>query len=104
MSSEELTAYTHRRARVHAAAARFAGVNPGSRCWTWLRIRRGRCSLAAEFRCKVTAIDASDENIRSGRERAVEQGISHLVTFECAIYWNPISATSRSTWCLRGAY
>lgn len=67
------------------AAARFAGINPASRV---LDIGCGygeaACSLAAEFRCRVTAVDLSEENIAAGRELAVKRGISHLVSFTCA--------------------
>jgi len=67
------------------AAARFAGVNPGSRVLDMgCGYGDGACSIATEFRCRVTAVDASEENIRAGRELAVARGISHLVTFECA--------------------
>ncbi len=86
MIDEELTAYTSPAGREFTlAAARFAGVNPGSRVLdVGCGYGEGACSLAAGIRCRVTAIDTSEENIRAGRERAVQRGISHLVTFERA--------------------
>jgi cyclopropane fatty-acyl-phospholipid synthase-like methyltransferase len=86
MLDEELTAYTSPAGREFTlAAARFAGVNPGSRVLDMgCGYGEGACCLASEIRCRVTAVDISEENIRAGRERAVQRGISHLVTFDCA--------------------
>lgn len=67
------------------AAARMSGVNPASRV---LDIGCGygeaACMLAAEFRCKVTAVDSSGANIDSARQCAIERHIGHLITFETA--------------------
>jgi cyclopropane fatty-acyl-phospholipid synthase-like methyltransferase len=67
------------------AAARIAGVNPASRV---LDIGCGygeaATTLAAEFRCKVTAVDTSGENIEAARKLAAERRVGHLITFETA--------------------
>ncbi len=41
----------------------------------------GACNLALEFRCKVTAIDLSDENIKFARTLAEDKSVSHLISF-----------------------
>jgi cyclopropane fatty-acyl-phospholipid synthase-like methyltransferase len=67
------------------AAARMAGVNPAS---TVLDMGCGygeaAVTLAEEFRCKVTAVDNSGENIAIARKSAAERHVSHLITFENA--------------------
>jgi SAM-dependent methyltransferase len=64
------------------AAARFSGINPSSKV---LDLGCGygdaSCNLAAEFRCKVTAVDISAENISYARQMAVERNVSHLINF-----------------------
>ncbi|MBD3421329.1 MAG: methyltransferase domain-containing protein [Chitinivibrionales bacterium] len=64
------------------AAGRFAGINPAS---TVLDIGcgygDGSCTIASEFRCKVTAIDESADNIDFAKKLSVERGVSHLITF-----------------------
>ncbi len=64
------------------AAARFSGINPSSKV---LDLGCGygdaSCNLAAEFRCKVTAVDISSENITYARQMAVERNVSHLINF-----------------------
>jgi cyclopropane fatty-acyl-phospholipid synthase-like methyltransferase len=65
------------------AAARLSGVNPSS---TVLDLGcgygEGACTLAAEFRCKITAIDISEENIAFAQDMAVKRHVSHLITFK----------------------
>ncbi|MCU0610078.1 MAG: class I SAM-dependent methyltransferase [Chitinispirillaceae bacterium] len=67
------------------AAARISGVNAASHV---LDIGCGygesACRLAADFRCKVTAVDASEENITMAKALASERRVSHLITFETA--------------------
>lgn len=64
------------------AAARFSGINPSSRV---LDLGCGygdsSCNLASEFRCKVTSVDISNENINYARQAAIDHNISHLITF-----------------------
>jgi ubiquinone/menaquinone biosynthesis C-methylase UbiE len=64
------------------AAARYSGINPSSRV---LDLGCGygdaSCNLASEFRCKVTACDINEENIKYARQAAVERNVSHLITF-----------------------
>jgi len=64
------------------AAARFSGVNPSSKV---LDLGCGygdaSCNLASEFRCKVTAVDISSENIAYARQTAVDRNVSHLINF-----------------------
>ena len=86
MNAETHTNYTSPAGREFTmAAGRFASVNPASRV---LDIGCGygeaACTLAAEFRCRVTAVDLSDENVRFGQDLAAARGISHLITFQCA--------------------
>lgn len=67
------------------ATARFAGINPSSRVLDMgCGYGDGACNLASEFRCKVTAVDQSDENVRFARQLAVDNKVSHLITFETA--------------------
>ena len=65
------------------AAGRFAAVNPASRVLDMgCGYGDGACTLAKEFRCKVTAMDISPENIDAARQLAIEKRVSHLITFE----------------------
>lgn len=65
------------------AAARFAGVNPASRVLDLgCGYGEASCNLAAEFRCKLVACDANNENITIARQMAVERNVSHLISFE----------------------
>jgi 2-polyprenyl-3-methyl-5-hydroxy-6-metoxy-1,4-benzoquinol methylase len=41
----------------------------------------GATNLATDFRCRVTAIDMSKENIEFARQQAIEKGVSHLIDF-----------------------
>jgi cyclopropane fatty-acyl-phospholipid synthase-like methyltransferase len=64
------------------AAGRFAILTPASKvldagCGTG----DGAITLAQEFRCKVDAVDISENGISAARVRAVDRGVSHLVTF-----------------------
>lgn len=67
------------------AAARMSGINPAS---TVLDMGCGygetASLLAAEFRCKVTAVDKNPDSIEMARKLAAERHISHLITFETA--------------------
>jgi cyclopropane fatty-acyl-phospholipid synthase-like methyltransferase len=67
------------------AAARMSGINPAS---TVLDMGCGygeaSVTLAAEFRCKVTAVDNGAENIEIAKKLAAERHVSHLITFETA--------------------
>lgn len=65
------------------AAARFAGVNPSSHVLDMgCGYGEGACNLAREFRCRIVATDINKENIEFSGNRAVDLGISHLITFE----------------------
>ena len=65
------------------AAGRFALINPASRVLDMgCGYGDGATNLAQEFRCRVTAIDVSEENIQFGRSLAVDKGVSHLISFE----------------------
>jgi len=65
------------------AAGKFALVNPASRVLDiGCGYGDGATNLAQEFRCRVTAIDISDENITFGRSLAIDKGVSHLITYE----------------------
>jgi cyclopropane fatty-acyl-phospholipid synthase-like methyltransferase len=65
------------------AAGRFAGVNPASRVLDiGCGYGEGACNLAQEFRCRVHAIDSSNENIAFARQLAVQRNVSHLITFQ----------------------
>jgi SAM-dependent methyltransferase len=64
------------------AAARFALLTPASRVLDMgCGYGDGASNLAREFRCKVTAVDISEENIEFARSLAVERSVSHLITF-----------------------
>jgi SAM-dependent methyltransferase len=64
------------------AAGRMALLTPASRVLDMgCGYGDGASSLAREFRCKVTAIDLSEENIEFARALAVERSVSHLITF-----------------------
>ena len=66
------------------AAGRFSGVNPSS---TVLDLGCGlgeaASTLAMEFRCRVTAVDSSRDNIEWARKLAESKNISHLISFDC---------------------
>jgi cyclopropane fatty-acyl-phospholipid synthase-like methyltransferase len=65
------------------AAGRFAGVNPASTVLDMgCGYGEGACTLAAEFRCRVTAVDINRENIDFGRDLAAKRGVSHLISFK----------------------
>lgn len=64
------------------AAARFSGVNPSSRILDMgCGYGDSSCTLAKEFRCKITAVDINPENITTARQTAIEKNVSHLITF-----------------------
>jgi 2-polyprenyl-3-methyl-5-hydroxy-6-metoxy-1,4-benzoquinol methylase len=64
-------------------AGRFALINPASRVLDMgCGYGDGATNLAQEFRCRVTAIDISEENIGIARSLAVDKGVSHLINFE----------------------
>ena len=81
---EEKTNYTSPAGREFSlAAARMAGINPASRVLDMgCGYGEAACTLAAEFRCKITAVDAVADNIETGRRIALERRVSHLITFE----------------------
>lgn len=65
------------------SAGRFSGINPSSTVLDMgCGYGEGACNLASEFRCRVTAVDASEENIRFAQDLAVSRGVSHLITFK----------------------
>ena len=65
------------------AAGRFALINPASRVLDMgCGYGDGATNLAQEFRCRVTAIDISEENIGLARSLAIDKGVSHLINFE----------------------
>jgi len=86
MVTDDSSSYTSPAGREFTlAAARFAGINPASRVLDMgCGYGEGACCLATEFRCRVTAIDLDEENIRAGRELAVSRSVSHLVDFVSA--------------------
>lgn len=65
------------------AAARMSGINPAS---TVLDMGCGygeaSATLAAEFRCKVVAVDNGPENIEIAKTFAFERHVGHLINFE----------------------
>jgi ubiquinone/menaquinone biosynthesis C-methylase UbiE len=64
------------------AAGRFTGVLPGSRVLDMgCGYGDGSCNLAAEFRCRVRAVDLSSENIEIARSQAIDRKVSHLIDF-----------------------
>jgi SAM-dependent methyltransferase len=64
------------------AAGRFALLTPASRVLDMgCGYGAGACNLAREFRCKVSAIDISEENIKLARTLAEKNSVSHLITF-----------------------
>jgi cyclopropane fatty-acyl-phospholipid synthase-like methyltransferase len=81
---DPITNYTSPAGREFSlAAARMAGINPASRVLDMgCGYGEAACTLATEFRCKITAVDASAENIDIGRSRALEKRVSHLISFE----------------------
>jgi ubiquinone/menaquinone biosynthesis C-methylase UbiE len=65
------------------AAGRLAGINPSSRVLDMgCGYGDAACNLAAEFRCRVQAIDLSQENIELARQNAIERKVSHLIDFK----------------------
>ncbi len=63
-------------------AGRYAGISPAS---TVLDIGcgygAGTSNMASEFRCRISAVDNNDANIRLARSRAEELRISHLIEY-----------------------
>ena len=65
------------------AAGCFAGINPSSRIADLgCGYGEGACAMAREFRCRVVAIDVSEENIEFARQLAIDRNVSHLISFE----------------------
>jgi SAM-dependent methyltransferase len=65
------------------AAGRFALITPASRVLDLgCGYGAGACNLAKEFRCKVTAIDISEENLEFARQLAIDKNVSHLINFQ----------------------
>jgi SAM-dependent methyltransferase len=64
------------------AAGKFALLTPASRVLDMGCGRgAGACNLAKEFRCRITAIDADEDNIAIARALAEHKSVSHLITF-----------------------
>jgi len=64
-------------------AGYFAGINPASRILDLgCGYGDGSCNMAQQFRCKVIALDISEENIGLARQLAEAKNVSHLITFE----------------------
>ncbi|MBD3393137.1 MAG: methyltransferase domain-containing protein [Chitinivibrionales bacterium] len=64
------------------AAGRLSALNPAGRALDLgCGYGDGACSLASEFRCRVTALDTNPENIEFARQLAIEKGVSHLIDF-----------------------
>lgn len=64
------------------AAGRLAGIHPASRVLDMgCGYGEGACNLASEFRCRVTALDISKENIEIAQQNSVKKNISHLIDF-----------------------
>jgi 2-polyprenyl-3-methyl-5-hydroxy-6-metoxy-1,4-benzoquinol methylase len=65
------------------AAGYFSGINPSSRIAD-LGCGYGdaACTMARQFRCRVVAIDISEENINFARQLAIDNNVSHLISFE----------------------
>lgn len=65
------------------AAGHFSGINPASRILDLgCGYGDGACNMAQQFRCKVVALDISEENIVFARRLAEAKNVSHLITFE----------------------
>jgi SAM-dependent methyltransferase len=65
------------------AAGYFAGINPSSRIADLgCGYGEGACTMARQFRCRVIAIDLSQENIDCAQRMAIESNVSHLISFE----------------------
>jgi cyclopropane fatty-acyl-phospholipid synthase-like methyltransferase len=65
------------------AAGYFAGINPSSRIADLgCGYGEGACTMAGQFRCRVVAIDISEENVEFARQLAIEKNVSHLISFE----------------------
>jgi Cyclopropane fatty acid synthase and related methyltransferases len=65
------------------AAGYFAGINPASRILDLgCGYGDGASNMAQQFRCKVVALDISEENTGFARRLAEARNVSHLITFE----------------------
>ena len=65
------------------AAARISGINPAASVLDMgCGYGEAAATLAAEFRCRVTAIDSGPENIELAKTFAAERHVAHLITFE----------------------
>jgi ubiquinone/menaquinone biosynthesis C-methylase UbiE len=63
-------------------AAKCAGINPSSRVLDMgCGYGEGAANLAEDFRCQVTAVDNSEENLAWARSYAQNRGVSHLIRF-----------------------
>lgn len=64
------------------AAARIAGIHPGARVLDMgCGYGEAACTIAQEFRCRITAVDQNAENIALARDSAEQRGVSHLIEF-----------------------
>lgn len=63
-------------------AGRFAGISPASNILDiGCGYGDGVCNIVSEFRCKATAIDINNDNIKIARAQAENRRISHLISF-----------------------
>jgi len=64
-------------------AGRFAGISPASKVLDiGCGYGDGVCNIVSEFRCKATAIDINEDNIKLAQNAAEQKRISHLITFK----------------------
>ncbi|MFP4417559.1 MAG: SAM-dependent methyltransferase [Fibrobacterota bacterium] len=64
------------------AAGRLCGLNPASHVLDiGCGYGEGACNLASEFRCKIKAVDISEENLEFARQLSIERQVSHLIQF-----------------------
>jgi ubiquinone/menaquinone biosynthesis C-methylase UbiE len=63
-------------------AGRFAGISPASRILDiGCGYGDGVCNIVSEFRCRATAIDINNDNIKIARTQAENRKVSHLINF-----------------------
>ncbi|KMQ51099.1 putative methyltransferase [Chitinispirillum alkaliphilum] len=63
------------------AAGRIAGINPSSNILVLdSGFGEGVCTLASEFRCKISAFDSCKTKNKEAHSLAINKGVSHLVS------------------------
>ncbi len=63
-------------------AGRYAGITPASRVLDiGCGYGAGVTNMASEFRCRCTAVDTSEANLKIAQSRAEELRVSHLIEF-----------------------